>query len=171
MTGESVAALLRHCGVREAILVGHSLGGMVAMDVAARSHWVKGLLLLEGWTSLAAAGAFAGERFYGQLDAAAIIQIKANAKSTRERFAPAIWEAFWDSVKAFDAASYLRAASIPIMEVYGALGCYEATKSQLLVPPNPCISWHWVEGAGHYLPHERPGEVAKLCHTALAMRC
>ena len=38
------------------VIVGHSLGGMVAMEVARRFPCIGGLVLLEGWTSLASAG-------------------------------------------------------------------------------------------------------------------
>ena len=54
--------------LQELVIVGHSLGGMVAMEIARRSSNVAGLVLLEGWTSLSAAGsAFDAGRFYGSL--------------------------------------------------------------------------------------------------------
>ena len=98
--GDDVLYLADAIGIQEVILVGHSLGGMVAMDVAKRSSQVVGLILLEGWTRLSSAGsAFDPGRFYGSLDRTAITQIQQKAGETRGKFKPSVWESFWTSVK------------------------------------------------------------------------
>jgi pimeloyl-ACP methyl ester carboxylesterase len=48
------------------------------------------------------------------------------------------------------------------------MGRTAETERRLGVPPNPHIRWRWVAGAGHYLPHERPAEVAAICREAVA---
>ncbi len=169
---EDVLALAGHLRLARCLLVGHSLGGMVALQaarqVAARSAQVAGLILLEGWTSLSAAQAFEGERFYGRLDPFAIARIRAKWERTVDSFPPAVWQVFWHTVETFDAWDTLQSARIPIWEVYGGLGRAEQTQTRLQVPANPCICWRWLAGAGHYLPHERPGEVAEICAAACA---
>ena len=45
---DDVLHLVHAIEIQEAVLVGHSLGGMVAMEVARRSSRVIGLVLLEG---------------------------------------------------------------------------------------------------------------------------
>jgi pimeloyl-ACP methyl ester carboxylesterase len=149
------------------VVAGHSLGGMVGLEMAARSDAVAGLVLFEGWTALRACAAFEGERFYGALDAAAVARIREKDALTRRRFDPGHWRRFWNSVEAFDATAFLARARIPIFEVYGGLGCTDATQERLLVPPNPQIRWRWIAGAGHYLPHERPAECAAICAECL----
>ena len=52
---DDVLLLVEHFQLRGVVLVGHSLGGMVAMEVARRSVPVAGLVLLEGWTRMSAA--------------------------------------------------------------------------------------------------------------------
>ncbi len=162
--GDDVLYLADAIGIQEVILVGHSLGGMVAMDVAKRSSQVVGLVLLEGWTSLSLAGsAFDPGRFYGSLDRTAITQIQQKAGEARSKFKPNVWESFWTSVKDFDAYTYLEKVRIPIYEVFGGKGRNESTEQKLCIPSNPNIQTIWVPNAGHYLPHECPAEVAEIC--------
>ena len=166
-----VLYLLNDLDLRSALLVGHSLGGMVAMEVARRSSQVAGLVLLEGWTSLSAASrAFDTGRTYGTLSEDAIVRIQEKSSETRARFAQGNWVRFWDSVQRFDAYVYLRSAQIPIVEAYGAMGRHERTAANLKVPRNPLIEWIWISNAGHYLPHERPVEVADACMHGLGRR-
>ena len=163
---EDVRHLADHLNLQELVIVGHSLGGMVAMEVARRSSSVVGLVLLEGWTSLANAGsAFDAGRFYGTLSETAIAQIQQKAAATRNRFQAEVWHDFWESVKDFDGYAYLQQARIPILEVFGGMGRNDLTKEKLRIPPNPNIQWVWVPNAGHYLPHEYPTEVAKVVGT------
>ena len=161
-----VLHLTDHLRLQEVVIVGHSLGGMVAMEVARRSSTVAGLVLLEGWTSLSSAGsAFDPGRFYGSLSETEIAQIQRKSEGTRNRFQSEVWSDFWESVKDFDAYTYLQHARIPICEVFGGMGRNDLTEKKLRIPPNPNIQWVWVSNAGHYLPHERPAEVAKVVGT------
>lgn len=166
---DDVLALVDHLALERPVLVGHSLGGMVAMAATRREDRIAGLVLLEGWTSVAAGGrAFDEGRRYGALDLATIEQIEQKADRTLGGFSFANWAIFWDSVTTFDAHAYLETAAIPILEVYGALGRNARSEQELGVPPNPAVEWVWIPGAGHYLPHERPAEVAAACLRGLA---
>ncbi|MDE0634322.1 MAG: alpha/beta hydrolase [Candidatus Poribacteria bacterium] len=159
-----VLHLVNSIGIQEVILVGHSLGGMVAMEVAKRSSCVAGLVLLEGWTSLSSAGsAFDTGRFYGALSQTERTSIQQKAEKTRNRFKPNVWESFWTSVQDFDAYVYLKQACIPIYEVFGEMGKNKLTEQKLRIPPNPNIKVIWVPNAGHYLPHEYPEAVSDIC--------
>ena len=163
---EDVLHLVNHLSLQALVIVGHSLGGMVAMEVAQRSSCVIGLVLLEGWTRLSAAGSsFDPGRFYGSLSEVAVAEIQQKSKTTRSRFQPEIWNHFWESVTAFDAYTYLQQAAIPIWEIFGGMGRNALTEKKLRIPPNPNIQWVWIPHAGHYLPHECPDEVAKVIST------
>jgi pimeloyl-ACP methyl ester carboxylesterase len=161
---DDVIYLLESQNIREVILVGHSLGGMVSMNVANRCPTVIGLVLLEGWTSLKSAGtAFDSDRFYGTLSETNIIRINKKSDETRSRFKTSIWQDFWDTVTTFNGYKYLKGASIPIYEVFGEMGKNDETEHLLDIPPNPHIHVKWIPNAGHYLPHERPKEVTEIC--------
>ena len=164
---DDALALLGHLRADSAWIVGHSLGGMVGLAAAQKSRAIAGLVLLEGWTSLRAAGAFVGERFHGRLDAERIATIRRQADGTRARFRPQDWTRFWESVQAFDATAFLAQTTIPIVEVYGAMGRAPEAERQLQVPNRPNIHWAWVPDAGHYLPHERPADVAAICQRSI----
>jgi pimeloyl-ACP methyl ester carboxylesterase len=157
---DDALALLDHLGISQAHWVGHSLGGMVSLAAARKSKAAAGLVLLEGWTSLKAAAAFAPGRFYGRLDADAITRIKTKAAATIARHNPDQWRAFWSSVEAFDGSDVLADPGMPIREVYGALGRLPETQARLLVPEHPRITWQWLPDCGHYLSLEKPAEIA-----------
>ncbi len=160
---EDVLCFIETMKLQEVLLVGHSLGGMVAMAVASQSSCVAGLVLLEGWTSLSAASrAFDAGRLYGRLSKTEVARIRRKAAETRARFSSEVWHSFWTSVQNFDAYPYLQDARIPICEVFGGMGRNSLTEDKLCIPPNPNVEWIWIPNAGHYLPHERPSEVAEI---------
>ena len=163
---DDVLHLTNYLGLQKFVIVGHSLGGMVAMAVARRSSSVVGLVLLEGWTSLSSAGgAFDPGRFYGSLSETEISHIQQKSKETQSRFMPKVWNSFWESVKGFDGYAYLAQACIPIYEVFGGMGRNDTTTQELHIPPNPNIQWVWIPNAGHYLPHECPAAISKVIET------
>jgi len=158
-----VLALVRCLEIRKVLLVGHSLGGMVAMDAAPRCDRVAGLVLLEGWTRLEANYAFEGDRMYGLLAPSAIEAIRRKAEMAHQRLTQQLWEHFWKSVESFDAEPFLRATRMPVIEVYGGMGRKTSPRKKLLLPEKANIELIWIPGTGHYLPHERPAEVAEAC--------
>ena len=165
---QDVRALMAHLNLKRPLLVGHSLGGMVAMAVARQTENVGGLVLLEGWTTLACAReAFRGERMFGNLLPSKITTIQSKSAETKARFSDIDWQFFWESVKAFDAEDFLKQTQMPIWQVYGDLGRKEDSERRLRVPNRAHILWHWVKGAGHYLPHECSADVAHICRQAV----
>jgi pimeloyl-ACP methyl ester carboxylesterase len=161
---DDALALLVHLGISRASFVGHSLGGMVALAAARKKPAaIEGLVLLEGWTALRAGNAFGPNRFYGKLGAEAIAGIKAKDMATRVRHTKKQWNAFWKTVKAFDGSDVLADPSAPVWEVYGEMGRLPDSESRLLVPPHPRIAWRWLPDCGHYIPLEKPAEIAALC--------
>jgi pimeloyl-ACP methyl ester carboxylesterase len=160
---DDVLTLIDRLQLPRVILTGHSLGGMVAMDVARRDRRVCGLLLLEGWTSLSSSAAFSSGRFFGGLSTEFIAAIKDKREDMQRRFDPSVWEGFWTSVERFDGFAFLETTRIPIVEAYGSLGRKADAEARLRIPPKANVELKWIPEAGHFLPHESPREVAELC--------
>lgn len=162
-----VALALSRLFIKRAILVGHSLGGMVAAEVVSYRETVAGLVMLEGWTSLSTANALGQNRAFGNLPPEQERATREKANGTRARFAPELWKEFWASVQRFDCYSFLASAQLPIWSVFGEMGRTEFTDDALRIPPNEQIERVWIKNAGHYLPHEKPDEVARMCLDAV----
>ena len=166
---DDVLNLIYALDVQEVVLVGHSLGGMVAMDAARRDARVAALVLLEGWTHLSVTRtAFDSGRFYGSLPHEKIREIQQKAGMTRDRFGERVWGSFWQSVRDFDGWRFLENAKIPIYEVFGEMGRHESTEKLLRIPSNPSIRISWIPDSGHYLPHECPVEVSEICQFSVS---
>jgi pimeloyl-ACP methyl ester carboxylesterase len=92
---DDVLRLADQLGLAKLLIVGHSLGGMVAMALAMRSPRVAGLVLLEGWTSLAAAAqAFPGRHLLGGLSRSMAQRIQQGRDATYQRIPARILNMF-----------------------------------------------------------------------------
>jgi 3-oxoadipate enol-lactonase len=160
---DDVVALAEHLRLDRCVMAGHSLGGMVGMLAAERSRRVAGLALFEGWTKLAAMAAFESGRYYGRLAPEVIATIQRKIDELRGRLGLHVWNPLWGSAERFDATGFLASATIPILECYGTLGRRPDAEERLRVPANAFVTWRWIEGSGHYLPLEKPREVAEAC--------
>lgn len=158
-----VVAYIEDRGLSNLTLVGHSLGGMVGIEVAFRSRAVAALVLVEGWTSRAAWPAFGPGHMYGALPENVVTGITAETTALRERMTPAHFDPYWQSVCDYDGFAMLAAMTIPVVEIYGSTGWRGTSPSDLFIPSNPNIALHWIENAGHFLLHERPAAVAHHC--------
>ncbi|HTL52347.1 MAG TPA: alpha/beta hydrolase [Planctomycetota bacterium] len=159
-------------------LLGYGVGGMVALRAAALaaegrsdtggSHRsIRGLVLIETFSSQRAAGAFRPGRFVAKLAAEHRRKISAKYYATRERFHVAAYDQFWASVIRFDARPFLGTTPLPVHILYGATGRHAATPRKLELPNRPNLHLHWVEKTGHYLLHEKPVETAAICRRAI----
>lgn len=166
-----VITLAGRLGLKQPVLAGHSLGGMVAMGAARNSFRAGALILVEGWTNIEkAANAFHEPRFYGKLDAASKDKIQEKRNRITALFQPEAWKQFRKSIEAFDGRELLETTALPVYEIYGGLGKIETTRRNLMIPSRPNIEIIWIENAGHYLPIERPAELADIFKRILSQR-
>lgn len=159
---EDIIYLMKHLKFDQAYFIGHSLGGMVSLEIARQCNMVKGLILLEGWTSLSVCGnAFDKNHMFGSMPVSVSDEIRKKSKNIINSFQADIWKYFWESVRGFDASDFLQSSNIPILEIYGICG-YKGFRNLLRVPERKNIRLEFISGTGHYPAHEKPDETAKL---------
>jgi pimeloyl-ACP methyl ester carboxylesterase len=166
-----VDALLRELG-RRALVLGHSYGGAVAIELQLCSSRVEGLVLVSSGarlrvhpTILAAAenamrdGTPMSSRFAFTREAPpeAIAAYEAASQQTPPRATRNDWRA----CDAFDRMHDLRAIACPVLIVAGEDDALTPLKYQrYLVDQLPRASLVAIAGAGHMLPWERPRELS-----------
>jgi pimeloyl-ACP methyl ester carboxylesterase len=148
------------------LVVGHSLGGMVGIELATQCQ-LAGLVSIEGWTKLGLArNAFAKGRRWGKLTQEQIQEIDRKRDDTLARFGGDQWRGFWHTVQEFDGSHALETHDIPIWEIYGTHLANTDARDHLLIPDRSNIQVEWIDGCGHYIPHEAPEAIAEICQRA-----
>lgn len=163
--GQDALAVLDALHLHHVVIAGHSLGGMAALTIA-QDPRISGLVLLEGWSNLRAAGAaFESVHLYGGLAPATLQVIQQKKQRLVDAFAsvPSVWGAFQQSVADFNGRPMLESCAAEVLEMYGDVGKKPDSQTQLDVPQRETIQWAWVEGAGHYLAHGHPEICAGHC--------
>lgn len=140
---------------------GHSIGGMIALEMGRRwPNRIRGILSIEGWTNYHSLfDAFGGAR-----NPPPVSSSQAKYEAERKR-ATGGWtddqrKAFGKIWRGWDGSEFLRTTTLPILEVYGDRGRPKPTLDQLHIPSRANIEVHWIAGATHLVPFERPAELA-----------
>jgi len=165
---------LEALGVRDAIVLGHSYGGAVAIELALRSSRVAALVLvasgarlrvhpaiLEGAERAVSGAAPLPIDFCFTPHASRdVIDAYARAASTTP---PEATLADWRACDAFDRRSELERIAVPVLVTTGAEDALTPPKYQhYLVEHLPRAQLELVERAGHMLPWEQPAELGAI---------
>ena len=157
---DDVVELVERLGLGRVVLVGHSLGGMVAKQIAsARPDVVAALVMVEGWTHLRGARHLR-QTMFGALSDKEAQAIREQSDRTFSAWPQGMHPAFWQSLKDYDAGAFMAHAELPVLEFYGDRGEPRPSRDDLGVPDRPNIRLVWLAGAGHYLLHGRPESIA-----------
>jgi len=140
---------------------GHSIGGMIALEMG--RSWPKrilGILSIEGWTNYHALF----DAFGAAKSAPPVSGSRARYEAERKR-ATGGWtddqrKAFGKIWRIWDGSEFLRTTTLPILEVYGDRGRPKPTLDQLHIPNRVNVEVHWIAGASHLVPFEKPSELA-----------
>ncbi|MBN2713571.1 MAG: alpha/beta hydrolase, partial [Planctomycetes bacterium] len=143
-------------------IIGHSLGGMIALAMLEkRDERIGRIGLLEGWTKLSCGDAFGVETTVG-LSREEAVEIRNAYTDTFVRWMPGIREAYWWTVEDFDATRLLQETRHSILEIYGDRGAEKLAPEKLGLPRRENIKLEWISGAGHLLPTQAPESVGKV---------
>ena len=166
---EQVVDVLRRLYDRPVCVGGHSIGGMVAIQVAGSApERVAGVISLEGWTNHRAAHTAFGGDMTGTLSARQEAARQTRRARVTERWSSDQVSRFSSIWRRWDGGPILAATRLPVLEIYGDRGRSAPTRAALDLPARGNIDLQVIAGVSHYLHVERPDEVALACHRFLA---
>ncbi len=158
-----------HAGLKHFYVGGHSIGGMVAIEIAGqRPEALKGVISMEGWTHYSVQQtAFHGRK---------LETMSPEQLALREKFRAEV-EAHWtrEQVKSFTAIwktwsglEILRTTKVPILEIWGDRNLPPASRESMQIPDRPNIELVWIHGVGHSQPVEAPAKLAAAVNKFIA---
>jgi len=149
-----------------AMLVGHSLGGMVSLQVwHEHPERVAGIALIDSFPSLQLNSAYLPGMYADGMDPELRRWIEATRDGIIDRMPQAVYDEIWPSVASFDARSWLPEVRCPLLGVYGGRELYhpgdEARLANDLQLDRTAgqLTMRIVAGAGHFVNIEAPEEV------------
>ena len=171
------AWVVRELGERPAVLIGHSMGGMIALAIAEDAPAiVDGVVLVDAFANLA----LNSEHLPGMYAPGAYEDVRRWVQERREevfeRMTEATYEAIWPSVLRFDATEKLGLIEAPLLGIYGGRERYfggdeERLKRDLkLDHTNGPAEIAIVEGTGHFVNLEEPEKTNEAILRWLAAR-
>lgn len=160
-------------GVAEAVVLGHSLGGAVALQAAMDApEWVAGLVLVSSAARLRvhpsifeAVEASTPERpfrldmAFGASASRAVVDAYAAATAS---VPPETAMADWRACDGFDVRERLSEVSCPTLVVYGDADALTVPRFQGGLAEALGAETAVVEGVGHMLPWEAPGRLVEI---------
>ncbi len=142
---------------------GHSIGGMIALEMGRR--WpkrIRGIISIEGWTNYHAMY----DSFRAAKSAPPVSGSQARYQAERKRatggWTDAQRKAFGKIWRNWDGSEFLRTTTLPILEIYGDRGPPRPALDLLRIPNRVNIEVHWIAGASHLVPFEKPHELANV---------
>jgi pimeloyl-ACP methyl ester carboxylesterase len=151
-----------HAGLGRFYVGGHSIGGMIAIEIGGRHpDLVKGILAIEGWTHYSVAREAFGAPTAETLSAAQLARRDELRTPVLSRWTPEQVKDFTSVWRKWNGFDLLNQTPVPVLELWGDRRVQpHPTRAQMQIPDRPNIELRWVAGASHFLPLERPAEVA-----------
>ena len=148
-------------GLRRFYVAGHSIGGMIAIELAGRRpNAVAGAISIEGWShhevQEEAFGHVTGTTLSpAQQEERLAARTRGRGRLTDEQIA-----AFASVWRRWDGTPILKATSVPILELWGDRGHARPDRETMRIPDRENIDLVWLENASHSLLIEKPEAVA-----------
>lgn len=148
---------------------GHSIGGMVAIEVAGRRpESVAGVISIEGWTHHDVPGEAFGGALRNTLSPAQEARRQADRARVLDRLTDEEISSFASIWKRWDGSRILETTAVPVLELWGDRRRPTPLRATMRIPDRPGIELVWLENASHSLLIERPAEVAALINRFVA---
>jgi 3-oxoadipate enol-lactonase len=167
--GQDVLHVLDYLHINRFFIGGHSIGGMIALDIGMKSpERVMGIISVEGWTNYKAMK----DAYHGIIYNTLTESQEQKRKEERERVLKN-WNSrqikhFGSLWKKWDGSDFLRRTDLSILEIYGDRGANPPSLAQLHIPDRPNIQLKIIQNGSHSLPLQYPKELAKYINEFLS---
>ena len=177
---DDVCELIRSLGLNKPILIGHSMGGMIAALVASRlGSRLGGVVLVdptfispEWQREVYESDVFEQHRRFLETDRDELItQARARKTSRTAEMIEIVTDArLRTSIKALDVLTppnpdpmtLIESITAPILLVRGGRGIVSQQVAEALAAVNPNLRLETIEDAGHAIPYDEPERLAQL---------
>ncbi len=158
-----VIALADHIGLDRFVVAGHSLGGMVSLDLLRSGpDRILGAVSIEGWTNWTVKNrAFADDTDSTLTDAQRRF-LEDVRHRLLDRWDPALRTRYSTIWREWDGWDILNATPLPVLEIWGDRGRTRPTREIMRIPDRPNIELAWIPNASHNLLVEAPDRLAEL---------
>lgn len=159
---DDVLAVIRALGLKDYFVGGHSIGGMVPIEIAGRApEGMIGVVALEGWTHHTVQ-----RNAFAKVEESTLTEEEtATRNAWRERvqknLTPEQIDAFAQVWKQWNGYPILETTPLPILEVWGDRAHPPADRETMQIPDRPNIEVVWLEGVSHSFLIEDPNAVAQ----------
>lgn len=167
---DAVEAYVREERLTDVVVCGHSMGGLVALELAIRGpQWLAGIVLLDSSARMRVAPQFleglqqdfetAARSIAGYFFADSTTERVEAAVETMRRVGPGQTLRDFRACDAYDALDRLSGISVPLLAVTGEADTLAPAKFALALTDRvPGAQARIVPGAGHFVMAERPTE-------------
>jgi pimeloyl-ACP methyl ester carboxylesterase len=144
------------------VVVGHSLGGMVALQMALRAgNAQRAVVLADAFPSLRLCEKFLPMLFTPHTPPDVRRKVTRMMEEGRARMSREAHDRLWDSIETMDVSDRLEEIKLPVLGVYGGRGRYQSSDSErlkrdLVLNRSASCNVAILEGAGHFVQLERP---------------
>ena len=161
---DDVLSVIKQSGVEKYFISGHSIGGMIAVEIAGRPDLpgLLGAIPMEGWTHhTVAKNAFGGVVTTG-LTPSQAARRQANRDRAQAHLTPQQKKAIVSIWRRWNGTKALQQSTIPILHIWGDRNRPRPDRKALQIPTRKSIELAWVPGSSHSLLIQAPAETAGL---------
>ena len=162
-SADDVLKAIESMGIREFVVSGHSIGGMIAVELAGRDiAGLRGSIPLEGWTHHTVVKTAFDGVVVSDLTAEEDAIRQANRKRGRSHLSEEELHAISTIWRNWNGYKGLERTQIPVLEIWGDRGKPRPDRAALQIPVRDNIEIAWIPNASHLVLLEDPNEVARL---------
>jgi pimeloyl-ACP methyl ester carboxylesterase len=169
MFADDVLAVVEHLQLNRWSVGGHSIGGMIAIEIAGRNPpGLAGAISMEGWTNYRVQGEAFGNTDAPTLSPEQAVEREKTHARVKDRLTEEQRKSFGSIWRQWDGTRALETTAVPVLEIWGDRARPRPSRELLQIPDRDTIKLVWIAGTSHTYLIERPGEVASAINAFMA---